>query len=68
MLFVISMGLMPLNNVFRKHIEKLKTEYWSSMEDLTGYYLESVQGLTTLKLYGQDERRTAVLKDKILCF
>ncbi len=68
MLFVISMGLMPLNNVFRKHIEKLKTEYWSSMEDLTGYYLESVQGLTTLKLYGQDERRTAVLKDKSFAF
>ena len=68
MLFVISMGLMPLNNVFRKHIEKLKTEYWSSMEDLTGYYLESVQGLTTLKLYGQDERRTAVLKEKSFAF
>ena len=31
MLFVISMGLMPLNNVFRKHIEKLKTEYWSCL-------------------------------------
>ena len=65
---VAAMLLMPLNNVFRKHIEKLKTEYWSSMEDLTGYYLESVQGLTTLKLYGQDERRTAVLKEKSFAF
>ena len=34
------------------------------MEDLTGYYLESVQGLTTLKLFHQDERRTEVLQDK----
>ena len=40
----------PSNNIFRAHIEKLKTEYWACMEDLTGYYLESVQGLTTLKL------------------
>lgn len=34
------------------------------MEDLTGYYLESVQGLTTFKLYEQDEARTMILSPK----
>ena len=63
-LFVVSLVLMPLNNLFRKHIESLKGEYWDSLEDLTGYYLESVQGLTTLKLYNQDQQRTEGLKTK----
>ncbi len=67
-LFAISLVLMPVNNVFRKHIETLKTEYWSTMEDLTGYYLESVQGLSTLKLYGQDARRTEHLGEKSMRF
>ena len=64
LLFAVSLLLLPVNNIFRRHIEKLKTEYWSSLEDLTGYYLESVQGLTTLKLFGQDENRTRVLAKK----
>ena len=34
------------------------------MEDLTGYYLESVQGLTALKLFGRDEDRTRMLAAK----
>lgn len=67
-LFIISIILLPINNVFRGHIEKLKTDYWESMEDLTGYYLESVQGLTTFKLYGQDGHRTEVLKEKSFHF
>lgn len=64
LLFAVSFLLMPANNIFRKHIEKLKTEYWNTMENLTGYYLESVQGLTTLKLFGQDQLRTDRLQEK----
>lgn len=64
LLFVISVILLPVNNIFRSHIEKLKTGYWRSLEDLTGYYLESVRGLTTFKLFGRDEERTEVLKQK----
>lgn len=64
LLFAVSLLLLPVNNIFRRHIEKLKTEYWSSLEDLTGYYLESVQGLTALKLFGRDENRTRVLAEK----
>ena len=64
LLMCVSFILMPANNLFRKHIETLKTEYWASLEDMTAYYLENVQGLTTLKLYGQDEHRTEGLKGK----
>ena len=64
LLFIVSFILLPVNNVFRGHIEKLKTEYWNSLEDLTGYYLESVRGLTTLKLFDRDEDRTRVLEEK----
>ena len=64
LLFAVSFILLPVNNVFRGHIEKLKTEYWNSLEDLTGYYLESVRGLTTLKLFDRDEDRTRVLEEK----
>ena len=64
LLFAVSLLLLPVNNIFRRHIEKLKTEYWSSLEDLTGYYLESVQGLTTLKLFFFFLNRTRVLAEK----
>ena len=68
LLFLIAIALLPLNNVFRQKIEKLKTQYWDSMEDLTGYYLESVQGLTTFKLFKQDENREKVLSGKATDF
>lgn len=64
LLFAVSFLLLPVNNIFRRHIETLKTQYWSSMEDLTGYYLESVQGLTTFKLFGKDGDRQEVLSEK----
>lgn len=68
LLFAIAFVLLPLNNVFRSRIELLKTEYWTSLEDLTGYYLESVRGLATLKLFERDEDRTAVLTGKADAF
>lgn len=68
LLFVVSFFLLPVNNIFRKHIERLKTQYWESLEDLTGYYMESVQGLTTFKLYRQDGERRAVLEEKSKSF
>ncbi len=63
-LLVVSLAVVPINNVFRKKIQDLQVDYWDGLEDLTGYYLESVQGLTTLKLYGQDEERRNILKEK----
>lgn len=63
-LFACSFVLMPVNNLFRKHIEELKGDYWSSLEDLTGHYLEGLRGLNTLKLFCRDEHHTEVLQQK----
>lgn len=67
-LFAVSIVLMPLNNIFRSRIEKLKADYWTSLEDLTGYYLESIRGLTELKLFRQDDARASVLHSKAFDF
>ena len=67
-LFVISFILLPFNNLYRQKIEKLKTDYWNAMEDLTGCYLEGVQGLTTLKLFGQDGAHSEKLNRKATDF
>lgn len=64
LLLTASVVLMPVNNLFRQHIESLKTGYWKSLEQLTGYYLESVRGLTTLKLFDRDEDRTLGLEER----
>lgn len=67
-LLVITMSILPLNNVFRKITDKLKAEYWAGLSDLTGYYLEGLRSMTTLKLFNRDEDRTAVLKEKAYNF
>ena len=63
-LLVSSLSIMPINNAFRKVINQLKTDYWSSFQDLTGYYLESINGLVALKLFNRDEDRKSVLREK----
>lgn len=68
LLLVITMAILPANNVFRKIIEKLKSEYWGSLRDMTSYYLEGLRGMTTLKLFNRDDDRTDVLEKKAYNF
>ncbi len=56
--------LLPLNNIFRKAINRRKSGYWGALEGLTAYYLESIHGLNTIKLFGREEDRAKVLKEK----
>lgn len=63
-LLVISLALPLLNNYFRQTIDKLKKSYWTSFQALTSYYLESLKGLITLKLFNQDVERHEKLKEK----
>lgn len=63
-LLAISLVLPLLNNYFRKVIDQLKKEYWTSFQDLTSYYLESLKSLVTLKLFNQDQSRHEKLKNK----
>ena len=63
-LLIVSFVLLPLHNVFRYRIEKLKKTYWVSLEDMTGYYLDSIRGLSTLKLFDQSDKHAEVLGEK----
>ena len=63
-LLAVSFVLLPLHNVFRYRIEKLRKSYWKSLEDMTGYYLDSIRGLSTLKLFDQSDKHAEVLGEK----
>ena len=63
-LLVVSFVLLPLHNVFRYRIEKLRKSYWKSLEDMTGYYLDSIRGLSTLKLFDQSDKHAEVLGER----
>ena len=63
-LLIVSFVLLPLHNVFRYRIEKLRKSYWVSLEDMTGYYLDSIRGFSTLKLFDQSDKHAEVLGEK----
>ena len=63
LLGVVTICILPLNNLFRSVIEKLKSGYWNGLHDLTANYLEGLRGMTTLILFNRDEQRTSELKD-----
>lgn len=64
MLLTLSLLLLPLNNVFRSKIESIRKIYWVSLEDMTGYYMDSLRGLTTLKLFDRDREHSRILGEK----
>ena len=63
-LLVVSLVILPANNMMRKVIERLKGDYWNSFRSLTGYFLESLQGLTTLILFNRDEHRAGEIRKR----
>ena len=63
-LLCVSLSLLPVNNVFRAKIEALRTVYWRSVEDMTACYLDSIRGLTTLKLFNREKDRSELLAEK----
>ena len=64
LLLVVSLCLLPLNNVFRGKIEELRKGYWRSLDDMTGYYMDGLRGLTTLKLFDRDREHSRILGEK----
>lgn len=64
LLLVVSLLLLPVNNVFRKKIEEVRKGYWRSLEDMTGYYMDGLRGLTTLKLFDRDREHSRILGEK----
>ena len=64
LLLFVSLILFPLHNVFRGKIEALRKTYWRSLDDMTGYYMDGLCGLTTLKLFDRDREHSRVLGEK----
>lgn len=64
LLLFVSLILFPLHNVFRGKIESLRKTYWRSLDDMTGYYMDGLRGLTTLKLFDRDREHSRVLGEK----
>lgn len=64
LLLFVSLILFPLHNVFRGKIEALRKTYWRSLDDMTGYYMDGLRGLTTLKLFDRDREHSRVLGEK----
>lgn len=60
----VSLSLLPINNIFRSRIEALRKVYWRSVDDMTAYYLDSVRGLNTLKLFDRSKQHRDVLAVK----
>ncbi len=58
--FVIPMFLTVLLNMVRK----VQKKYWKSYGDVGALFLDSLQGLTTLKVFGADEARAAEMDKK----
>ena len=63
-LLVVSILLLPANNFFRSVVTNLRDKYWGSFRSLTGYFLESLQSLTTLKLFNRDAQRSDNIREK----
>jgi ATP-binding cassette subfamily C protein len=63
-LLASSLLLLPANNLFSALLKKGRTNVWDSFRELTGYYLESLQGLNTFKLFNQDAGREVPLRER----
>ena len=64
LLLVVSLFLLPINNAFRSRIEDIRKIYWRSLDDMPGYYMDRLRGLTTLKLFDRDREHSRILGEK----
>lgn len=65
LLGVISICILPVNNIFKTMTEKLKGDYWQSLSGMTSLYLENLKGITTVKLFNRDQDKSDCLKEKV---
>lgn len=56
-MFVLT-PIIPLSlQMMMKVIKKVQSNYWESYADVGNLFLDSIQGLTTLKIFGADKKR-----------
>lgn len=67
-LFAASMLVMPLNQLFKNIVKLLSGEYWSNFAKLNAFYLESLEGMMTFKLFDADKDRSEELHQRSWTF
>lgn len=67
-LLLASLLVMPINQLFKNVVKLLSGEYWSDFSKLNAYYLESLEGLLTFKLFAVDQERSDGLKERSWTF
>ncbi len=63
-LLILSITVVPANAVFKKLMAMLRKDYWDTFDKLNEYFLESLEGMTTLKLMNRDTDRAENLKTR----
>ncbi len=63
-LLALSITVVPANAVFKKLMAMLRKDYWDTFDKLNEYFLESLEGMTTLKLMNRDADRAETLKTR----
>lgn len=65
LVLLICVPLIPLSIVaVQKLAKRLLSKYWGVYTNLGDTFLENIQGLTTLKVYGADERKNVEMNEK----
>lgn len=63
-LLVLSIAVLPANAVFKKVLQMLKGEFWDTLQKLNAMFLESLEGMTTLKLMNRDNDRAKMIEER----
>ena len=65
LVLLICVPLIPLSIVaVQKLAKRLLSKYWGVYTNLGDTFLENIQGLTTLKVYGADEQKNVEMNEK----
>jgi ATP-binding cassette subfamily C protein len=67
-LFIAALIVLPLNQLFKKIVQMLSGEYWKNFTKLNAFFLESLEGLYTFKLFNVDQSRSYELQNRSWTF
>lgn len=65
LLFLVLMPIIPLFlKALLKFLTSMQGSYWKKYQDVGALFLDSLQGITALKIFGADKKRAREINDK----
>ncbi|MDY2918221.1 MAG: ATP-binding cassette domain-containing protein [Anaerococcus sp.] len=65
LLFLVLMPIIPLFlKALLKFVTSMQGSYWKKYQDAGALFLDSLQGITALKIFGADKKRASEINDK----